>query len=120
MSTTAPITPERKAQIDAYQSKLYRSSFAIRKELQPGLIHACEAAGARSISELLALLAESPDESGEALKPVFTAAAVRRGDRPTMKDALHEIKASDLTPEEILAAVQAARAAKEAGEANHE
>lgn len=120
MSTTTPMSAERRQQIETYQAKLYRSTYAIRKELQAGLTRAVEASGAASVSDLLAMLARDPEGTGAALKPIFAKIAADKGDKPTMRAALQQIKESDLSPEEILAALESARAAKEAAGGHQE
>lgn len=120
MSTTTPMSAERRQQIETYQAKLYRSTYAIRKELQAGLSRAVEASGAASVSDLLAMLARDPEGTGAALKPIFAELITSRSEKPSMRAALQQIKESDLTPEEILAALESARAAKEAGSGHQE
>lgn len=96
-----------------YTAKLYRTAVAVRKELEPGLKRVVDLSGAKSLSNMLTLLASSPEECAKLLEPVFARITSEKvGSRVTMKAVLEEIKSSDLTPEEIAAAIAAAKASK--------
>lgn len=101
----------------AYRATQYRSAFAIRGELEPGLKQVVELSGAPSVSGMLALLAQRPEYFAELLKPGFDEikaqpAPERRRHKVTMKSVMDEMKSGELTPEEITAALAAAKAAK--------
>lgn len=103
-----------------YEETLYRSAFAIRKELKPGLDELVTATGAPSVSALLGLMAREPAHFGELLKADIERLAAEHSNQPrrrlkvTMKSLVEEIKTGELTPEEIAAAIAAAKAQKAA------
>lgn len=109
------ISEARKSQLQAYENKLFRSSYAIRKELEESLQRAVKAAGTNSVSDLLSRLARAPEEAGAALRPVMERLGEEKNPRKaTMKSLVEEIKSGELTPEEIAAAIAAAKAQKAA------
>jgi len=117
------MSDERRRQIETYQAKLYRSTFAIHKELQDDLQRAVKLTGATSLSELLTVLARTPERAGEVLTPMvndYHTEVTPKLAAKSMRAALRGLKAADLTPEEILAAVAAARAAKAGAAHDHE
>lgn len=102
----------------AYKATLYRSAFAIRGELEPGLKQIVELSGAPSVSGMLSMLAQRPEEFARLLKPGFEEikaqpAPERRRLKVTMKSVVDEMKSGELTPEEIAQAIAAAKAAKQ-------
>lgn len=117
--TTAPQTHAQKYKdtVDRYSATLYRSTFAIKKDLELGLQQCIRDCGARSLSELLSVMATSPAEFGALLNPTVTAAKERMGLTKTSKVTFKQLldKAQTLTPEEIAAALEAAAAKKSSG-----
>jgi hypothetical protein len=110
-----------KASIGAYKETLYRSAFAIREELKPGLLRVVELSGAPSVSGMLAMLAEDPAACAGALKPIFDQLnqtrppKVRRKHKVFMKDVMEQMRSGEVTPEELAAALQQVQAQKNTG-----
>jgi len=106
---------------DAYRETLYRSAFAIREELKPGLMEVVELSGAPSVSGMLGLLAEDPQACAEALKPVFARieatrpVQARRRHKVTMTSIMAKMRSGEITPEEMAAALSAVKISKESG-----
>lgn len=67
-----------------------RSSFAIRKELRPGLTRVLETLGLRSVGELVTMLSEQEHDAVEALKPVVTKHTQARDERSRIKEAMKD------------------------------
>ncbi len=97
---------------------LYRSTFAIRAELQAPLGEAVKASGASSLSDLLSRLARAPEETGTALRPIFERLG-GQGGAPGLSRALRDAKESGLTPQEIAILLRDAAAKKGAGNGGH-
>lgn len=119
---SAQSTPKKYVEAkERYQETLYRSAFAIRKELEPGLREVVELSGAPSVSGLLTMLAKEPEKCAEALRPIFdelkrnAEAPTRRRLKVTMKSITDELKSGDVSTEE-LAQMIAELKAKKAGE----
>lgn len=104
-----------------YKETLYRSVYAIRKELEPGLKEVVEKSGAPSVSGMITMLAKEPEKCAEALRPIFeemkrtAEAPTRRRLKVTMKAITDELKSGEVSTEE-LAAMIAELKAKKAGE----
>lgn len=108
---------------DAYKATLYRSAFAIKGELEPGLKQAVQLSGASSVSGMLAFIARAPEECAELLKPIFERLGEqkkeRRRHKVTIKSIVDEVKAGEFTPEQLqkaLALVKSQKGSKESGE----
>lgn len=105
---------------NAYRETLYRSAFAIREELKPGLMQVVELSGAPSVSGMLALLAEDPQACAELLKPVFARLDAARPARPrrklkvTMTAIVEEMRSGEVSPAELAAAIEKIKADKQA------
>lgn len=119
---SAQATPKKYVESEQrYKETLYRSVYAIRKELEPGLREVVEKSGAPSVSGMVAMLAREPEKCAEALRPIFdelkrtAEAPTRRRLKVTMKSITDELKSGDVSTEE-LAAMIAALKAKKAGE----
>ncbi len=92
-------------------SKLYRSTFAMRAELQQPLQRAVELSGANSTSDLLARLARSPEDTAAALRPIFER---QDADRGTIKGvsahaAARALKEAELSPEQLARLIELAK-----------
>lgn len=120
-SYTAMNTQEvttQKSHRAGYEATLYRSAFAIRKELKDGLDKMVELAGAPSVSGMLSLMAREPEKFADLVREDLArvaaaqAAQPRRRHKVTMKSVMDEMKSGGLTPEEIAAAIAAVKAAK--------
>lgn len=102
---------------EGYQSSLYRTAVAVRRELKPGLDQAVSESGAPSLSGMLTLLARAPEECGELLKPVFERlqaepTPMRRRHKVTLKSIAEEIKANNTTTDELAEALALIKARK--------
>lgn len=102
-----------KDSINAYKATQYRSSYAIPKELKPGIEKVVEASGANSMSELIACLATRPDEAGALLRP-FIEQTVAQSKPKSVKPLVKEL-ASEATAEELQAFLEELRAKKAKG-----
>lgn len=116
MDNTKPTSEKRRQQISTYQATLYRSTFAMRKGLEVGLTEAVAKSGANSVSDMLSRIAASPEAAAAALRPVFDAQDRQAPARVTMKSIMDEVKSGELSPEELAAAIAAAKAAKAAAQ----
>lgn len=112
--------PEKRNYAEAkgrYQETLYRSVYAIRKELEPGLREFVEKSGAPSVSGMITMLAKEPGRCAELLRPVFAELAdaepaERRRLKVTMKSITDELKSGEVSAEEVAAAIAAIKASK--------
>lgn len=109
----------------AYKNTLYRTAVAIRAELEPGLRKFVELSGAGSTSNVFTLLACEPEAFAAMLKADFArvdearkGTLTRRRHKVTMKSITDHLKDSDLTHEEILAAIEALKAQKSGASGN--
>ena len=91
-----------KETVDAYKATQHRSTFAIKKELVPGIAEVVAASGANSLSDLIACMATHPEEAGALIKPIVERATI--ANKPTrtqtVKPLVKEL-ASEATPEEL-------------------
>ena len=71
MSENTPHHVKYKESISAYKETIYRSAYAIRKELEPGLKQMVELSGAPSVSAMLSMMAREPQECASLLEPVL-------------------------------------------------
>ncbi len=104
---------------DRYKETLYRSVYAIRKELEPALKEMITASGAPSVSGMMTMLAREPQRCAEALRPIFAELAdaepnQRRRLKVTMKSITDELKSGEVSAEEVAAAIAAIKASKSA------
>ena len=67
-----------------------RSSFAIRKELRPGLTRVLEACGLRSVGDLATMLSEQGDAAIEALKPLVEKHQTAKTDKQRIREAMRD------------------------------
>jgi hypothetical protein len=100
-----------------YKDTLYKSAYAIRKELEPGLRQFVEMSGAPSVSGMITLLAKEPQRCAEALKSIFAEMAndepnQRRRLKTTMKSITDELKSGEVSADEIAAAIAAIKAGR--------
>lgn len=116
----SPAHVKYKDSIESYKATLYRSAFAIRKELEPGLKEVVELSGAPSVSGMLSMMARAPQECAELLKPIFERLAdekqPRRRLKVTMKSIVDEMKSGEVSPAELAAALAKIKADREAGQ----
>jgi hypothetical protein len=73
-------------------SELHRSSYAIRKDLQPGLDKAITTMGLQSIGELLSMIARDPARAAIALKPLADALQADKDEAKRLKQAQADVK----------------------------
>lgn len=116
-NTAQPVKKKYEEAKDRYQETLYRSAFAIRKELEPSLKVVVTESGAPSVSGMLTMLAREPRRCAEALRPIFAELAgaepnQRRRLKVTMKSITDELKSGDVSAEELAAAIAAIKAGK--------
>ncbi len=101
---------------ERYLEKLYRSAFAIRKELEPGLKDMVEKSGAPSVSGMLTLMARAPEECAALLKPVFERLTegenLRKRSRVSLKSIMDEVKSGEVSTDELAAALALIKAQK--------
>lgn len=122
MTDNLPRHKKYEESVSAYKATLYRSGYAIRSELEPGLRRMIEMSGAPSVSGLLAAFAAEPELFAELLKPHLERAAAeaiappRRRHKVTMKSVMDEMKSGGLTPAEIQAAIADLKAKKQASD----
>ena len=101
--------PKKKyASEQAYRMTQQRSTFAISKDLFPGLAAAVAASGAGSVSDLLRCIASLPEDAGTALQPLVQRASIVYHPKPRKRYAKAEIneiaatlKDAGLSPEQI-------------------
>lgn len=102
-----------KETIDAYKATQHRSTFAIRKELTPGVEKVVTAAGANSLSDLISCLATYPEEAGALLRSIVDRATITK--RPTRSQAARPLVnklAHEATQEELAAFLTQLRATR--------
>lgn len=115
---TMPPTKKKYADSEArYKETLYRSVYAIRKELEPGLREFVEKSGAPSVSGMITMLAREPERCADLLRPIFaelvnTEPTERRRLKVTMKSITDELKSGEVSAEEVAAAIAAIKASK--------
>lgn len=101
---------------ERYAEKLYRSAFAIRKELEPALKGVVEKSGAPSVSGMLTLMARAPEECAALLKPVFErvneSENLRKRSRVSLKSIVDEVKSGEVSTEDLAAALAMIKAQK--------
>ena len=93
---SAEVIEARNRAASGYLKTIYRTSVAVRKELEPGLKEVVEIAGANSLSDLLTCIATYPEEAGELLAPFVKKASVKYVKRPYRK---HKIGTATVTKE---------------------
>lgn len=101
--------------IENYHETLYRSTFAIKKELVPALEELTKASGAKSFSELVGALASNAQKVGPMLQPFvesFKGERERARRKGSPVQLLKEAREGGLSSDEIAAALQAAVLAK--------
>lgn len=116
MSENTPHHVKYKESINAYKETIYRSAYAIRKELEPGLKQMVELSGAPSVSAMLSMMAREPQECAELLKPVFQRLAdhkePRRKHKVTLKSIVDEVKSGEVSTDDLAAALALIKAQK--------
>ena len=105
---------------ERYAEKLYRSAFAIRKELEPALKDVVEKSGAPSVSGMLTLMARAPEECAALLKPVFErmneSENLRKRSRVSLKSIVDGVKSGEVSTDELAAALALIKGQRAAGE----
>ena len=109
--TTEETKPPKKryASEQAYRITQQRSTFAIGKDLFPGLAAAVVASGAGSVSDLLRCIASLPEEAGAVLQPIVRKASIvyhpksrKRYARAEINEIAATLKDAGLSPEQIV------------------
>jgi hypothetical protein len=109
--TDTPRHKKYEESVKAYKATLYRSGFAIRSELEPGLRQMIEKSGAPSVSGMLTLFASEPELFAGLLKPHLerlaaeAVAPARRRHKVTMKSVMEELKSTGFTPADVQAVI---------------
>lgn len=101
---------------ERYAEKLYRSAFAIRKELEPALKDVVEKSGAPSVSGMLTLMAKAPEECAALLRPVFERVSesenLRKRGRVSLRSIMDEVKSGEVSTDDLAAALAMIKAQK--------
>lgn len=103
-----------------YEETLWRTSVAIKRELEPGARQVVELCGAKNFSTMISVMAKYPEKVGAALAPIFEEARAAEEALNPKKVAKARIKALDTlvketgaTPEQIKEALEKLRAQKQ-------
>lgn len=106
-----------KKTMDEYSKSLYRSTFAIKRELGEPLQSAVKELGVRSLSELLTLIALGHVKFAHAMGPVIKEAKVKHGlektSRVEIMRLINEANSSGLSAQEITQALAVAALRKQ-------
>lgn len=102
-----------------YEETLWRTSVAVKAELEAGAREVIRLCGAKNLSAMIAVLAKHPEKAGAALAPLFAearaaeeAANPEKAARTRTKALTQLVKSTGATPEEIKAALEGLRAKK--------
>ena len=103
-----------------YEETLWRTSVAIKRELEPGARQVVELCGAKNFSTMISVMAKYPEKVGAVLTPIFEEARAAEEALNPKKVAKERVKALDAlvketgaTPEQIKEALEKLRAQKQ-------
>lgn len=103
-----------------YEETLWRTSVAIKRELEPGARQVVDLCGAKNFSTMISVMAKYPEKVGAVLAPIFAEARAAEEALNPKKVAKERVKAlnalvkeTGATPEQIKEALEKLRAQKQ-------
>lgn len=103
-----------------YEETLWRTSVAIKRDLEPGARQVVDLCGAKNFSTMISVMAKYPEKVGAALAPIFAEARAAEEALNPKKVVKARVKALDAlvketgaTPEQIKEALEKLRVQKQ-------